>query len=589
MSGESFRVDLRGIVDILSHHLYSSPRVYLRELIQNARDAVVARQVIEPGSPTEIVIEVDESSSVVVVRDHGIGLTEDEMRTVLATIGASSKREDFTQTRQQYLGQFGIGLLSCFLVADRIEVRSRSARTPDAPTLSWVGSSDGTFTISPAGTPLPAAGTEVRVSARADDREWVDGQRVRLLAQRFAGLLDLPVALSRGAGRPAEVISAQAPPWRASAGEAAEWCRRELGFTPLATLPIDVPAAGIVGLAYIADSPGRVGSRRGDTVYSRGMFVADDNVQLVPSWAYFVRLVVEAGDLPLTASRESLQDSLTVGEVKRQVGLCIRQGIERFAASDPGGFARFLDVHAKGLLAMAVTDADILELVVRNVAWETNEGSMTLEQVVRVAGSVRYTTSMTDFTAFAPILRARGIVLVNGSYVYGPEILRLVTERRGHLGQLRVFDARTFVDDLPGPGPDDANARGLDEHARPVLDRLGVDLDLRDFAPASVPVVFVGARGALDGGADAEGADDPWAELLSGAAARAARPRLVVNVSSTTVRALAQLRDPRVREEAVTGLYVIGLLTAGEKLDERHGRLLDSALQALITAAGATG
>ena len=582
MSGESFRVDLRGIVDILSHHLYSSPRVYLRELIQNARDAVVARQAFDQETPDDIVVEVD-AGGAVTVRDHGIGLTEDEMRTVLATIGASSKRGDLTQLRRQYLGQFGIGLLSCFLIADRIEVRSRSARTADARTLSWVGSADGTFTISEAQHPLADAGTEVRVAARADDREWVEPQRVRLLVERFASLLDLPVILG-GDGRPGEVISGRTAPWRATQAQAEVWCRRELGFTPLAGLPIDVRAAGVVGVAFIADSPGRVGNRKGDTIYSRGMFVAENNVQLVPGWAYFVRLAVDAGELPLTASRESLQDSLAITEVRTQIGIQIREGIERFAAGDPDGFARFMDVHAKGLLAMAASDTDMLDLVLRYVPWETSEGTMTLERLLRLFDRVQYTTSMTEFTAFAPILRADGTLLINGAYVYGTEILRQVEERRGRIGSVRQFDARAFLEELPKPDPEDADVRSLERRARSVLDRLGFDLDLRAFAPASVPSLFVGATGMPDPEASTP-APDPWADFLSEPERRAARSRLVLNVSSTAVRALSSLADERVLAEAITGLYVIGLLTAGEKLDERHSELLSGTLHTLITAA----
>ena len=80
-----------------------------------------------------------------IVRDNGIGLTADDMQRLLSIIGSSSKRDDFAGT--DFLGQFGIGLLSCFLVADSIEVVSRSAREPDAPTVRWVGLSDGTFAI----------------------------------------------------------------------------------------------------------------------------------------------------------------------------------------------------------------------------------------------------------------------------------------------------------------------------------------------------------------------------------------------------------------------------------------------------------
>ncbi|MFD5598574.1 HSP90 family protein [Leucobacter sp. NPDC058333] len=591
MTGENFRVDLRGLVDILSHHLYSSPRVYLRELIQNARDAIIARHEFEPESPEEITIEVVEASGELIVRDQGVGLTEEEMRAVLATIGASSKREDFARTRRQYLGQFGIGLLSCFLIADSIEVRSRSARRADALTISWVGNADGTFSIRQADEPLPSPGTEVRLQARPDDREWVHPHRVRLLAERFASLLDLPVSLNRGPVLPAEIVSQQTPPWSGSTAEMEEWAHREFGYRPLAMLPVFVPSAGVRGIAFIADNPGQVGSRRGDTVYSRGMFVTDSSVQLVPSWAYFVRLAVEAGDLPLTASREALQESAVIEAVKEQIGGQIREGIERFAERDPAGFARFLNIHSKGLMAMAVSDDEMLELVVRSVTWETNEGEQTLARMQRDTESLLYTTSMADFTAFGPLLSARGTLLINASYVYGREILRRHTERPRQGARLQPFDSRRFIDQLPKP-LDGVFAQALETQARPVLERLGVSLDLREFAPVTVPVVFIDASGGEPLEALDDDAADPWADFLSELGETTDRdaaegPRLVINVASTAVRALDRLTDTYVRDEAITGLYVIGRLFAGERLAPQDTVLLNRAMQSLITAAGA--
>ena len=129
---EQFRVDLRGLVEVLSHHLYSSERVYLRELVQNARDAVEARRRLGDDFEARIEIQPAWGSDPLVVRDNGVGLTGDDMRSLLSMIGGTSKRDDLVAARTNFLGQFGIGLLSCFLVADSIEVVSRSVRDPVA-------------------------------------------------------------------------------------------------------------------------------------------------------------------------------------------------------------------------------------------------------------------------------------------------------------------------------------------------------------------------------------------------------------------------------------------------------------------------
>ena len=157
-AGSTFHVDLRGVVDLLSHHLYSSPRVYLRELLQNAVDAITERTEEDAGAPRRVcVVPADVSpDGRLHVEDTGVGLDEDGIRAVLATIGASTKRDALGLARESFLGQFGIGLLSCFLVTDEITVTTRRAGSDD--TWQWVGRDDGTYAVSPAPQPRDEPG-----------------------------------------------------------------------------------------------------------------------------------------------------------------------------------------------------------------------------------------------------------------------------------------------------------------------------------------------------------------------------------------------------------------------------------------------
>jgi len=582
MSGgsETFRVDLRGIVGILSHHLYSSPRVYLRELLQNARDAVVAGRELDPQAPADIAIVIDPDDRAITVRDTGVGLTEDEMREVLATIGASRKREHLEATRRRFLGQFGIGLLSCFLIADRIEVRSRSARTDDAPTLVWEGRSDGSFTIAPADSPLGAPGTEVRVRARPDDRGWVGAERVRLLAEQFASLLDVPITISVGDGH-GELISRRTPPWRQPTDDAEAWCRQEFGFYPLAVLPIDVSVAGVRGVAFVADTPGRVGNRRGDAVWSHGMFVDGRNTQLAPDWAYFVRMAVEAGDLPLTASREALQDVEALPDVREEIGVQIRAGIAEFARQDPAGFALFMRTHGKGLLAMAVTDRGILDLVVEHLLWDTSDGPLTLRTALSGYSSIRYTGSHTDFGTFRSLMAARGTLLIDGSYVYGTEILGLLSRDQGRARLLGRFDSDAVLSQLAEPDDAELSAR-LARGAAPILAELGAEWRLRSFEPATVPVLYLPGDEPAD---EDESEPDPWAAFLSDSAPAPKQPLAVFNALSETVRSLGEIDDPELLREAVIAVHTIGMLTAGEHLGPPQSAMLTRSLHSLLVAA----
>lgn len=196
-SPHTFQVDLRGLVDLLSHHLYSSPRVYLRELLQNAVDAITARRAEQPDAPG--LVRLYAEAGTLRVEDTGVGLTESDVHSLLATIGRSSKRAEeiadgIQQVRSDFLGQFGIGLLACFVVAERIRVVSRSARTPDAAPVEWTASDDGSYTVRTlphAARPEP--GTTVHLVARAGAGEWLTPERVLGLARDFGSLLPYDV------------------------------------------------------------------------------------------------------------------------------------------------------------------------------------------------------------------------------------------------------------------------------------------------------------------------------------------------------------------------------------------------------------
>ena len=143
-----FKVNLGGMIEILSDHLYSSPDVYIRELLQNGADAITGkRKILGEGAEGAITLEITEGERLVFT-DTGQGLTEEEIHQFLAIIGESSKRElGQKDLRTDYIGRFGIGLLSCFMVSDEIRMVTKSCRSEDAPVLEWRGKPDGIYTI----------------------------------------------------------------------------------------------------------------------------------------------------------------------------------------------------------------------------------------------------------------------------------------------------------------------------------------------------------------------------------------------------------------------------------------------------------
>ncbi|MEM1349313.1 MAG: ATP-binding protein, partial [Myxococcota bacterium] len=196
----TFQINLRGIIDLLSDHLYSSPEVFLRELLQNGVDAIRARQRLEPehhGRVTISVVEADDGRVELVFEDNGIGLTEEETHCFLATIGASSKREEFAEQRNDFIGQFGIGLLSCFMVSDEIVMVTRSAKEPGC-VVEWRGRADGTYDTRRLDPDAQPFGTQVYLSCREGRERLFQADEVARLARHYGSMLPFPIEVCAG-------------------------------------------------------------------------------------------------------------------------------------------------------------------------------------------------------------------------------------------------------------------------------------------------------------------------------------------------------------------------------------------------------
>jgi HSP90 family molecular chaperone len=558
----AFHVDLRGIVDLLSRHLYSSPRVYVRELLQNAADAITARRAADPSAPATVRLEV--TGGVLRVHDSGIGLTEAEVRDLLATIGRSSKRDELGFARHEFLGQFGIGLLSGFLVADEIHVETRSVT--GAPTVSWTGRADGRYEVAGAARERAEAGTTVTLRARRDAAEWVLGRTVAELAAQYGSLLPIEVTVDGVA------VTGEGPPWlRAYASPESrraallEYGRRLHGFTPFDVVDLEVPEAGLTGVAFILPSPANPTVRGAHRVYLKRMLLAERAEGLLPEWAFFARCVVDAAELRPTAGREALYEDDLLEHTREELGRRLREWLIRLAETDPEGLRGFLRLHHLGVKALALHDDDMLRLVDRWLEYETSAGPMTLAQFRTRHPGGRYTSSVDEFRQLSAVSGAQGVGLVNGGYVYDGDILarlpRIDPEAR--LDRLDPAELATHLGPV-APAAELA-ARPVLAAAARALDPLGCEVVLRDFDPASLPALYLTSRTAEQqaGLREAkEAADGLWADVLGAMerSERTERPRLVLNHRNPLARRILTLPDPALAATAVEALYGLALL-----------------------------
>ncbi len=588
----TFHVDLRGIVDLLSHHLYASPRVYVRELMQNAVDAITARRAGDPGAPGEIRIFPSESTGdgTLRVEDSGVGLTEAQVHELLATIGRSSKRDELGFARHEFLGQFGIGLLSCFLVADEIRVRTRAA---DSPTMEWTGYADGRYELRVAAPEQERAGqgTTVTLVPRRGEEHWLRRDAVVEIAALYGAMLPIAVRVDD------KLINIGLPPWETDAEESAgdrrarldAYAQEVFGFTPFDVIDLAVPAAGLRGVAFVLPVPVNPASRVAHRVYLKQMLLSEDIERLLPEWAFFVRCVIDTGELRPTASREALYEDALLDQVRESLGDSLRGWLTRLGRVDSPRLQAFLRVHHLGVKALAVHDDEMLRLVDQWWPFETNMGPLTLAEFRERYGTVRYTPSVDEFRQLASVAAAQHIAVVNAGYVYDAQL----TSRLGDLGPEFVTEVLTASDlatRLEPLDPDAALAvRPFQQLAQRTLDPLGVAVLVRAFDPASLPALYLldDETGlAVDLRAGQAQADELWSSILgSFTAGRDDRPQLVFNHRNPLVRQAIAAGDEELTRLAVEGLYVQALLLGHQPLRPADTAALNQSFLGLLARA----
>ncbi|MEU3058972.1 HSP90 family protein [Streptomyces subrutilus] len=593
-AAHNFQVDLRGLVDLLSHHLYSSPRVYVRELLQNAVDAVTARHALDPGARVHIRLAAADGR--VTIEDSGIGLTADEAHSLLATIGRSSKRggeHGLETARREFLGQFGIGLLACFVVARQIRVVTRSARDPQAAPVEWLAADDGSYTVRELPHDArPEPGTTVVLEARPGAAEWTVPAKVEQLARDYGSLLPYEITFDDGLGGSPRPVTDRPAVWDrafptpvARRVALAGHCADLFGFTPLDTIDLDLPVAGVRGVAYVLPEPTSPAHRAGHRVHLKGMLLTDRADNLLPDWAFFVRAVVDTDTLRPTASRENLYDDETLSAVRDALGTSVRGWLAELAASDPERLAAFLRVHHLGVKSMARHDAELFALMLPWLPFETSDGPMSLVEFTAAHSEIHFTRTVEEFRQIAPIAAAHGLGVVNAGYTYDADLLALLPSVHPEL-KVAELDAGAVTERLdPVPTAAELELASFLSTARTRLEAQGCDVVLRAFQPVSVPALYLDdrqARQERDRTAALEGADSLWTGILGSLRGSAPRARLVLNHNNPLIRRISALPDAELTATAVESLYGQALLMSQRPLRPADSSLLNRAFLGLL-------
>jgi molecular chaperone HtpG len=590
---ERFQVDLRGIIELLSGHLYSSPSVFIRELLQNAVDAITARREIDPAHDGRVrfeFVEPKHDGATLIVEDNGIGLSESEIHRFLATIGASSKKQLPSQ-RSTFIGQFGIGILSCFMVTDEIVILTRKAEVEGA-SFEWRGRSDGSYQLRKLARQLEP-GTRVILKLRPDETETFDGEQLEAHLRRYGEMLSIPVDLVRR--ERARRINLDSPPWDLKLAQERDalnnYARSTFGFEPLEIVPLASKRPSLRGVAFVLPAPAGTGIRQRHRVYLKNMLVTEDAAELIPEWAFFVSCVVNSEDLRPTASREDFFKDCALEKARDSIAASLRSFLKHAARFDRLKFDSILTLHDLAIRAMAVEDDDLFEWIVDLLAFETSMGKITLGQYRRENSVLRVAPTVDQFRQIAGVAAAQGIWVFNGGFTYHQELLEKAPEFFANL-TFEVVSGSDLIQFLEEPLEDvpetiDQFLHRADESLRPYE----VVCELREFKPALVPAVLgvdqaASFRRSVD--LSNELANDHWRELLSPVRNRSAGLRtstLCFNYACPLVRELIDLQDRSLQNTLVQLLYVQALLLGFQPLSSREMNTLTHGLTSLMLAA----
>lgn len=367
-----FQTEVRQLLNLMIHSLYSNKEIFLRELISNASDACDKLRfealqndaLYEDDSDLRVRITVDKDKRTLTVSDNGIGMSRDEVIEHIGTIAKSGTRQFFESlTGDQHkdlelIGQFGVGFYSAFIVADKVTLTTRRAGSEEA--VQWISAGEGSYTLEP--VKKESRGTDITLHLREDEDEFLEPYRLRAIISKYSEHISLPIQLpsqEEGKQDEFETVNDASALWRQPKkditddeykafykhvahdfGEPLAWTHNQVEGTQEYTTLLYIPERAPFDL-WDRDH------QHGIKLYVRRVFIMDDAENLMPQYLRFVRGLVDSDDLPLNVSREILQknrfiDTIRNASVKKILGL-----LETMAEQEPEKYARFWEQFGK--------------------------------------------------------------------------------------------------------------------------------------------------------------------------------------------------------------------------------------------------
>jgi molecular chaperone HtpG len=406
-----FEAEVAQVLRLVTHSLYSNREIFLRELVSNASDACDKLRFEAIGQPdllgddAELHIEVDfdPDAKTITVRDNGIGMTRDDVVANLGSVASSGTRRFLESLSGEQkadaglIGQFGVGFYSAFVVADKVTVLSRRAGTAANQGVRWESDGKGEYAL--AAQEIQARGTSVIVHLIDDASEFLNDWKLRDLIGKYSEHVAFPIRMKKQAdGKPTDE-------WETVNDASALWTRpkaqiqgdeykafyKSLGHDfndPLAWSHNRVEGSQrFTTLLFIPSQPpfdlmlGARDERKGLKLYIKRVFIMDAAEELLPNYLRFVRGVVDADDLPLNVSRETLQHNRQVERIKASCVKRVLDLVEQLARDDGDAFKTFCKAFGNTLKEGIVEDPSNRERIAKLLRFASTKGDAGAQNV----------------------------------------------------------------------------------------------------------------------------------------------------------------------------------------------------------------
>lgn len=569
-----FQVNMKGMIELLSEHIYSSPTVFIRELLQNGMDAVTVRKGID--EQFKGAINVTFEGDRLIFQDNGVGLTQEDVHQFLSVIGQSSKRGELAD--KDLIGKFGIGLLSCLVVSEAIVVESRSLYREES--VRWTGRADGTYNVEMIDL-LPEVGTKVILDAKKAWKSLFKKDEVKQNILFYGSALPIEVNLIEN-GEVDQILNGN-PVWldpESTKEELLAYGKEVFKTKFLDVFRLQSDAGELQGVAFIIPNKVNTTATKEHKIFLKRMYLCDQASNLLPEWTSFVRCVINANALQPTASRESLMNNTVLQETKKELSVCFKDYLKSLSLTDIDTLEKIINIHHMFIKALAASDSEIMNLFEDYLPFETNQGMLAFGDIKESVDKIYFTPSLDDFRQIRRIAGSQKKLVINAAYSYETDLIEKIKRSHPELS-IEKINPNDILEEFEDAVESEELIEKFVLAANKILKKHFCRAEVKRFEPKDTTAIYIANEDAIASKniQSLSQTSNPFASTLHHFKKKEeVMPTLCFNQQSDLVTKVMHIDDQELFEALINVLYVQALMLGGYTINKKEMDTFNDAL-----------